>query len=70
MMLNNDSKDAKVITLVDTTFPKGTEGTILTSAFVEGTTMRVYCIQTNEEIKGLVSGLKSEWYFERDLKYN
>lgn len=69
-MLNNDSKGAEIITLVDAPFPKGTKGKILTSAFVEGTTMRVYCIQTNEEIKGLVSGLKSEWYFERDLKNN
>lgn len=68
-MLKNDEKGAIVKTLVKGAyFPKGTIGKIVTCARVEGNSMLVYCIQTEQNIKGLVEGLKAEWFLERDLK--
>lgn len=69
VMLKNDEKGATVKTLVKGGyFPKGTTGRIVTGARVEGTSMLAYCVQTDQSIKGLVEGLKTEWFLERDLK--
>lgn len=66
-MLINDAIGTVVKTLNTSVFPKGTKAKIIACAFIGATTGRVYCIQTSEDIKGVVSGLKSDWYLERDL---
>lgn len=66
-MLKEDQLGTEVVTLSKSVFPKGTKANIVKCAFVPGTTVRVYCIQTEEDIKGLVTGKKADWYLERDL---
>lgn len=66
-MLVNDSNGTKVKIKVNSIFPKGTIGKIITCGFVGNTTNRAYCVQTDEDIKGLVKGVKSEWFLGRDL---
>lgn len=66
-MLINDDFGVMVKTLNTSVFPKGTKAKIISCGFIGTTSGRAYCIQTSEDIKGLVSGLKSEWYLERDL---
>ena len=67
-MLTVDDDGTKVRTKIDSVFPKGTIGQIITCQFVGSTTVRAYCIHTSEDVKGMVIGFKSEWYLERDLE--
>lgn len=67
MTLYDDGPDAKVMTVHEGIFPKGTHGHVISCRFIEGTTARVYNFQTDEPIDGFVLGLKSAWYLDRDL---
>jgi hypothetical protein len=67
-MLKNDSNGTDVVTLSKSVFPRGTKAKIVTCAFIGRTSARAYCIQTEDDIKGLAEGKKSAWYLERDLK--
>lgn len=67
MTLFDDGKDVEVKTLHKSIFPKGTKGKVVDCQFVGGTTERIYLFQTYEHIHGLVDGLKTAWYFDRDL---
>jgi hypothetical protein len=66
-VLNEDGKGVAVKTLNTSIFPKGTTGILLACEFIPNTSTRVYLLQTENNIEGMVDGKKSAWYFERDL---
>jgi hypothetical protein len=66
-LLENDDNGVLVITKYDSVFPKGTIATIVSCEFVGFTSTRAYCIQTDSDLVGFVTGLKTAWYLERDL---
>lgn len=67
-MLVQDSDGTKVRIKNSSVFPKGTIGEIVACGFIGKTTNRAYCILTDNEIEGLVEGLKADWFLERDLE--
>lgn len=69
MALHNDENGAKVRVLsISGVFPEGTVGRIAGCRFVGELTLRVYQVNTTEKVDGLIDGLKTEWYFDRDLE--
>lgn len=66
-MLSEDGKGVEVKTLSKSIFPKGTKAILLTCEFIPQTSTRVYLIQTEDSINGMVDGKKSVWYLDRDL---
>lgn len=51
-----------------TRFPKGTKGKIVDYGYVGNTKRKIFCVQTNEEIEGFSSGIKSSWFSEDDIE--
>lgn len=67
-MLVKDANGTKVRVRNGSVFPKGTICEIVACGFVGKTTNRAYCVSTTSNIKGLVEGLKADWFLERDLE--